>query len=99
MNYYLHLLKAKEYAEKATDYNNRRGLLDWAYSRLSGLPTNGELAEINARKFMQEKELWEQLETPFEKLSEYRANYKVVIPTQKKSERIIATRRNRFSNL
>lgn len=100
MNYFAHGLMAKELAEKAQDYNNRRGVFDWAFSRLFGVKTNGELAEENYQTALKEIKLYEELETPFEKLSQYRDNYNVVIPKAQVSGKTIASkRRSRFGDM
>ena len=80
INYITHAAIVQENIDKATDYNNRRGIVDWAISRLFGVKTNGELAEEHLQTALKEKELCEKLETPFEKLSQYRENYNVEIP-------------------
>ena len=100
MNYISHAVMVKENAEKAADYNNQRGIFDWAFSRLLGVKTNGELAEEHLQTALKEKELYEKLETPFQKLSQYRENYNVEIPvTHTEMNYSTGNRRGRFVNL
>ena len=100
MNYVSHALLANAHAEKAVDFNNRRGIIDWVVSRLFGAKTNGELAEEHLQAALAEKKLWEELETPFEQLDKYRKNYNIEIPVAKKqSTSSQANRRSRFRNM
>ena len=100
MNYITHAAMVKENVDKATDYNNRRGVVDWAISRLFGVKTNGELAEEHMQTALKEKELCEKLETPFQKLSQYRENYNVEIPVAHTEPNYsTGNRRGRFGNI
>lgn len=96
-----YVLAAKEKYDEAQDYNQKRGFLDWTFSKLFGVPTNGEIAE-KAEKAMQEQiSLYEKIKTPMEKLSQYRNDYCLVIPRIGQDNYRINSRvkQSRFSTL
>lgn len=82
------------------EYNPKRGFIDWTISRLFGLQTNGEIADAALKEMQKQLELYKQLETPFEKLSQYRQEYQVVIPSLTTGEcKKQESRRSRFGSL
>lgn len=101
MNYAAHGLLAKAHAKKAVELNNRSGIIDWAFSRLLGAKTNGELAKEQLQAALSEKKLWEELEAPFEQLDKYRDNYHVEIPVARAftAANPAPDRRSRFRNI
>lgn len=72
--------QAQKHAEQAIEYNKKRGICDWIFSRLSGLPTNGEIAESELKVALEQKKLFEAIEGPTERLSTYVQDYTVRMP-------------------
>ena len=73
-------LEAKYYADQSVDYGGRTGLIDWGFSRLLGVKTNGELAAEYRNKALERLNLFETIKMPMEKLADYVANYVVTYP-------------------
>lgn len=74
------VLAAKEKYDEAVEYNQKRGILDWTFSKIFGVPTNGEIADKAAKEMQEQIVLYEKIKTPMEKLSQYRKNYSLMIP-------------------
>lgn len=72
--------QAQKHAEQAIEYSNKRGIGDWIFSKLSGLPTNGELAESELKVALAQKQLFESIEGPTERLSTYVQDYTIKMP-------------------
>ena len=71
---------AQKHAEQAIEYNKKRGIGDWIFSRLSGVPTNGEIAESELKVALEQKKLFESIEGPAERLSTFVQDYTVKMP-------------------
>lgn len=86
--------------ERFQEYNSKRGIIDWTISRFFGLQTNGEIADAALKDMQKQLAIYKQLETPFEKLNQYRQEYQVVIPSLTtevcKNQK---SRRSRFGSL
>ena len=72
--------QCQKHTEKAVDYNNRRGMGDWIFSKLFGVPTNGELAKSELAIALEQKQLFESIEGPTERLSTYVQDFIVKTP-------------------
>lgn len=80
MSYLTAMAEAKQYADTCVNYGKRRGIVDWAFSRLSGVETNGELAGRYLRMAREKVALYQSIEEPMKRLSEYVSNYDVKLP-------------------
>lgn len=88
---------AVEHNEKAKSWYAQRGIFDWVFSRLQGLPTNVEMAESQWQKAKEQVELYKTLEKPMNKLGDYVSSYEVLLPVginhsnerSKKASRIV----------
>lgn len=98
VSYITAVLKCKEYAEDAMKYYNKRSIFDWVCSKIGGELTYGEMAESAWKKATTEKELFESIEGPMERLSDYVSNYEVRMPweTTKTSSSAQTTSRRRL---
>lgn len=92
---------AKEKHDEAVKYENRRGLLDWTFSKILGVPTNGEIADKAEKEMHEQMELLRKIKTPLEKLSQYREDYNLVIPRENQEgfQRNPRRKKPRFSGL
>ncbi|SFR92158.1 hypothetical protein [Anaeromicropila populeti] len=91
ISYLTAIVEAKQYAETCMNYNKHRGILDWTVSRLSGVETNGELAEKYRRMAMEKIDLYESIEEPMERLSEYVKNYVIRLPWDSRKDAMLST--------
>lgn len=80
ISYLMAAYQCQQHAKKAVDYNNRRGIGDWVFSKLFGAPTNGELAESELASALAQKQLFESIEGPMERLSTYVQDFVVKMP-------------------
>lgn len=96
-----YMAAAKAQYDRALEYNGKRGVVDWAVSKLFGLQTNGEIADEAAKNMQQQLALFAQIEGPFDKLDEYRKNYEIKIPhnTTVRQSGEKRTKRSRFGTL
>jgi len=83
LSYIMASIEAKYYAEQAQDFAKRIGFIDWGISKLFGAKTNGELATECRDKALERLALFESLETPVERLSNYVSNYEIKYPNEK----------------
>lgn len=80
VSYLSAIAEAKQYADKWSDFSDRIGILDWAVSRLTSQPTNGEIADKYRQKALQKIDLFKSIEEPMKRLSDYVANYSIQLP-------------------
>lgn len=92
---------AKAQYDRAIEYNGKRGIVDWAFSRFFGFQTNGEIAEEAEKNMQKQFALYEQIKGPFDKLDQYREDYEIKIPQRVTAGRLNKkrTRRSRFGIL
>lgn len=78
-------MKAREqcirHVEKVSEYTKKSGIIDWIGSRLTGMPTYGDLAVSSRKAALEELQKMEALETPITKLGEYIGEYQILIPS------------------
>lgn len=96
-----YMAAAKVQYDRAVEYNGRRGVVDWAFSKLLGLRTNGEIADEAAKNMQQQVALFAQIKDPFDRLDQYRKDYEIKIPqgTTARQSGEKRTKRSRFGTL
>ncbi len=72
--------QAQLYAEKAQDFINDSGPVDWIFSRLAGVRTNGEIATEFVEAMQERARFFQSLETPIQNLAQYIADYSIIMP-------------------
>lgn len=75
-----YMISAKAQYDRVVEYNGKRGVVNWVFSKLLGLQTNGEIADKAAKNMQQQLALFEQIKDPFDKLDQYRKDYEIKIP-------------------
>ena len=74
------MITLQETMERASKYNDSRGIVDWMVSRLFGVKTNGELAEEELEKAKAGADELEKLIEPWKKLKAYIREYPLWMP-------------------
>ncbi|MCL2659927.1 MAG: hypothetical protein FWD64_05345 [Acidobacteriaceae bacterium] len=72
--------KVQQAAVEAVERASNIGFFDWAFSRIAGVETNGEIATRRAKEANEQLDLFQSLKTPMEELSEYVSSYQVQLP-------------------
>lgn len=83
--YYKTALKVQEELAAAQNYQDKSGILDWIDSKLSGVPTYGELARDRMSEAQKQLELFQSIEAPMERLKSYVQSYELTWPVIKSS--------------
>lgn len=76
--------KAQEELERAKENNKKRSILDWIDSRLSNVPTYGEIARNHMSEAEKQIELFTSIEGPMKRLKAYVQSYEIIWPNEKK---------------
>lgn len=78
--YYKAQQQAKGEVEQFQNLWDSRSVGDWIFSKLNGLPTNGELAQRHLSAAQRQVDLFESIEEPMKKLREYVQSYEIIWP-------------------